>query len=84
MRGRRVPIIGKVSMDMTVVDLSGVPEARVGDAVTLIGRDGDEEITLEQVAAEANTITYQVLTGLTGRLPRVERARAPARDRRDG
>lgn len=71
--GRRVPIIGRISMDLTVVDLTDVPEARVGDVATLIGRDGGLEITLEEVAAHAGTIGYEVLTGLTARLPRVER-----------
>ncbi|WP_420127353.1 alanine racemase [Longimicrobium sp.] len=70
-RGRRVPIIGRISMDMTVVDLTEVPEARAGDAATLIGRDGGEEIGLDQVAAQAGTISYEILTGLGTRLPRV-------------
>ncbi|HEX7091420.1 MAG TPA: alanine racemase [Longimicrobiales bacterium] len=70
--GRRVPIIGRISMDMTVVDLTGVPEASVGDVVTLIGRDGGQEITVDEVAAQAGTIGYEILTGLTARLPRVE------------
>lgn len=72
-RGREVPMIGRISMDMTVIDLSDSPETAVGDVVTLIGRDGDAEITVEQVAALADTISYEVLTGLTNRLPRVER-----------
>jgi alanine racemase len=71
-RGRRVPILGRISMDMTVVDLTGVPEASVGDVVTLIGRDGGQEITVDEVAAQAGTIGYEILTGLTARLPRVE------------
>ena len=75
-RGRRVPILGRISMDMTVVDLTGVPGAEVGDVVTLIGRDGDEEITVDEVAAQAGTIGYEILTGLTARLPRVERGQA--------
>lgn len=69
-RGRRVPILGRISMDMTVVDLTDVPEARAGDAATLIGRDGGEEITLDEVAAKAGTISYEILTGLGTRLPR--------------
>jgi len=73
-RGRRVPILGRVSMDMTVVDLTDVPEARAGDVATLIGREGGEEIALDDVAAEAGTIGYEILTGLTARLPRVETA----------
>ena len=71
-RGRRVPIVGRVSMDLTVVDLTDVPEARRGDVATLIGKDGGEEITVEDVAALAGTISYDVLTGLTARLPRVD------------
>lgn len=69
--GRRVPIIGRISMDMTVVDLTEVPRAAVGDAATLIGRDGGEEITVDEVAAKAGTISYEILTGLGSRLPRL-------------
>lgn len=71
-RGRRVPIIGRISMDMTVVDITAVPGVRVGDAATFIGRDGSEEITVDEVAQHAGTIAYEVLTGFTPRLPRVE------------
>jgi alanine racemase len=70
-RGRRVPIIGRVSMDAITVDLSAVPEATAGDVATLIGRDGQEEITVDQVATRCGTISYEILTGLTPRLPRV-------------
>jgi alanine racemase len=69
--GRRVPVIGRISMDMTVVDLSEVPGAAVGDVATLIGRDGEEEITVDQVAARVGTISYEILTGLGSRLPRL-------------
>jgi alanine racemase len=72
-RGSRVPIVGRISMDMIVVELGAVPEAAVGDTVTLFGRDGGCEITVDEVAAHAGTIGYEVLTGLTRRLPRVER-----------
>jgi alanine racemase len=71
-RGVRVPIIGRLSMDMVVVDLSDVPGATLGDTATLIGRDGDAEITLEEVAELAGTINYEILTGLSPRLVRVE------------
>jgi alanine racemase len=69
-RGRRVPIIGRISMDMTTVDLSTVPEARAGDVATLVGSDGVEEITVDEVARRVGTISYEILTGLTARLPR--------------
>ncbi|HET8654980.1 MAG TPA: alanine racemase [Longimicrobiaceae bacterium] len=70
-RGRRVPIIGRISMDVTTVDLTDVPEVEVGDVATLVGRDDPEEITVDEAAARCGTISYEILTGLTGRLPRV-------------
>ena len=71
LRGRRVPIIGRISMDMTVVDISGVDGVVVGDTATLIGTDEEERITVDEVAELAGTISYEILTGLTSRLPRV-------------
>ncbi|MGH7459352.1 MAG: alanine racemase [Longimicrobiaceae bacterium] len=70
-RGKRVPVIGRVSMDVTTLDLTGVPAAEVGDVVTFLGRDGDAELRLDEVAGRCGTISYEVLTGLTARLPRV-------------
>jgi len=73
LEGTRVPIVGRISMDLTVVDITdfpGVPPA-TGTAVTLIGREGDERISLEEVARLAGTINYEILTGLGTRLPRV-------------
>ena len=71
LKGVRVPIIGRISMDVTVVDITDVESAREGDVATLIGSDRSVTRTLDQVAAEAGTISYEVLTGLTSRLPRV-------------
>ena len=71
-RGQRVPVVGRISMDMTVVDVSGIPGVRPGDEAVLLGRQGDEEITVDDVAARAETISYEILTGLTARLPRLE------------
>jgi alanine racemase len=70
--GRRVRFVGRISMDMIVVDITDVPEAAPGDVVTLIGRDGGSEIRLEEIAAQAGTISYEILTGFTPRLPRVD------------
>jgi alanine racemase len=72
--GKVVPFVGRTSMDMIVVDISGVPEAQAGDVVTLIGRDGAAEITVDDVAALCDTISYEILTGLRPRLPRVDAA----------
>jgi alanine racemase len=69
--GRPVRIVGRISMDMTVVDITGVPGVRGGDVATLLGTEGGESITVDEVAELAGTISYEVLTGLTRRLPRV-------------
>lgn len=70
--GRSVPVVGRVCMDQTMVDLGPEPGAvRVGDTVTLIGVDGDEQITADELAAHADTISYEVLSLITGRVPRV-------------
>jgi len=70
-RGRRAPIIGRVSMDLTVLNLTGVRDAAEGDVVTFFGRAEGGEIPLEEVAGHAETINYEILTGLTQRLPRI-------------
>ena len=61
-------------MDMTVVDVTGIAGVEAGTEAILLGRQGDEEITVDQIAQLADTISYEILTGLTPRLPRVERA----------
>ena len=71
MNGTCVPIIGRISMDMTVVDITGTTGVREGSVATLIGTDGNRSITLDEVAGTAGTISYEILTGLTSRLPRV-------------
>jgi alanine racemase len=73
-RGRRVPIVGRISMDLTTVRLDDVPEVGRDEPVTLIGRDGDELITVDDIAEQVGTIGYEVLTGLGPRLPRVDRS----------
>jgi alanine racemase len=72
-RGRPVPIVGAVCMDVTVVDITEGPTVEIGDVATLLGQDGGECIELESVAQACGTISYEILTGLGRRLPRVER-----------
>lgn len=69
-RGRRCPVRGAVSMDQIVVDVSALPHVAVGDVATLIGRDGSQEITVEELAGKAGTIPYDILTGLGARVHR--------------
>ncbi len=69
--GRRYPLVGTVSMDNITVEV-GTPDAvRVGDRVTIIGGDGDEVQTAEEVARRVGTISYEIVCGLTPRVPRV-------------
>ncbi len=69
-RGKRCPVRGAVSMDQIVVDVSAVPGVACGDAATLIGADGEQLITVEEMARWANTIPYDVLTGIGRRVKR--------------
>lgn len=72
-RGRRAPIVGQISMDSLVVDVSGIPGVSRADAFTLLGRDGRETITLEEMSAAAGTIPQELAVRLNGRLPRLYR-----------
>jgi alanine racemase len=69
--GRRYPLVGTVSMDNITVDLGPEAAAGEGEAATIIGRDGAERQTAEDLARRIDTISYEVLTGLTRRVPRV-------------
>jgi alanine racemase len=69
LRGKRVPVAGNVTMDMTMFDVTDVP-CQIGDIVTFIGRDGDDEITVNEIAKLGGISPYEVLTSLRARLPR--------------
>ena len=70
LHGRRVPVVGTVMMDMTILDVTDVPCAE-GDIATLFGADGDDLLTVEAVAARASLSPYELLTGLRQRVTRV-------------
>jgi alanine racemase len=69
--GLRAPIVGKVCMDLTMVDVTDVPGVSVGDEVVLIGRQDEEVITADEVASATDTISYEVFTSVGKRVPRV-------------
>jgi len=69
--GRLAPILGAVSMDVTTIDVTPSPQLRVGDAVTLLGSEGDAVIDAQQIARLAGTISYGVLCGISARVKRV-------------
>ena len=68
--GRRVPIVGRVSMEKTTISVTDVPEVSIGDEVVLLGKQGDDEITADEIAHWLGTINYEVITSILARLPR--------------
>jgi alanine racemase len=69
--GRAVPIVGRICMDLTVIDASALPDVRPGDEAVLLGRQGTAAITADELAAWQDTISYEVLCQISPRLPRV-------------
>jgi alanine racemase len=69
-RGHVAPIVGRISMDLTLVDVTDRPEVVVGDKVVIIGSQGGGQIAAEEVAALAGTISYEVTCGISDRVPR--------------
>jgi len=69
--GNRVPVVGSVCMDMTMLDVTGVDGVSVGSEVSVIGGQGRERITAEEIAMRCKTINYEVVTSISKRVPRV-------------
>lgn len=69
--GKRAPVRGRVCMNIIMVEVTDIPEAKLEDDVVLMGRDGDEEISAEQFAQWAGTINYEVTTRVNDRIPRI-------------
>ena len=70
-RGRKAPILGRICMDQLMADVTDIPGVAQGDTVTLIGRDGAEAITVEQIAAAADSFNYEFVCGISRRVPRI-------------
>lgn len=70
-RGKKAPILGRVCMDQFMVDVTGIPDASVEDEVTLIGRDGGEEILVEDLARLSGGFHYEIVCDIGKRVPRV-------------
>jgi alanine racemase len=77
LNGQRAPVAGIVTMDMTMIDVTDVP-CEIGDVATLIGRDGNAVLTVDEVAATADVLSYELLVGLKLRVPRFYLDTAPA------
>ena len=69
--GRRAPVAGRVCMDLTMIDVTDIKKTQPGDEVILLGRQGDAEISADEMAAWANTISYEILTSISNRVPRI-------------
>lgn len=73
--GKRASLVGRICMDMAMIDVTDIPEACVGDDVVVFGTDGKASLTAEEVAALAGTIPYEILCAVSARVPRVYRGR---------
>lgn len=71
LRGLRAPIVGRISMDLTLIDITDIEGAMIGDEVILIGSQGGDRIRAEEVAQWAETISYEIFCGISARVPRV-------------
>ena len=70
-RGQRAPIVGVVCMDQTIIDVTDIPGVSQDDEVVLIGSQGTESLTVDQVARQLGTINYEVISEILARVPRV-------------
>ena len=69
--GKKAPILGRICMDQLMVDVTDIPGVELDDTVTLVGRDGKETITVEQIAAAADSFNYEFICGISRRVPRI-------------
>ena len=70
-RGQRAPVAGRVCMDLTMLDVTAIANVQQGDEVILLGRQGDAEISADEMAGWAETISYEILTSISARVPRI-------------
>jgi alanine racemase len=76
-RGHRAPIIGRVCMDLTMIDVGHVPGVTMEDEVVVLGRQADAAITADELAGLLGTINYEITSAITARVPRVYLGEAP-------
>jgi alanine racemase len=69
--GQRVPIIGRVCMDLTMLDVGGIENVQIGDEVVIFGQQGNETLSVDEMAALLNTINYEIVSTITARIPRI-------------
>lgn len=70
-RGCKTPIVGRICMDAMMIDVTGVPDVRIGDEAVLLGKSGNEIITADDLSSKAGSFSYELLAGMSKRLPRI-------------
>jgi len=70
-RGQKAPIVGRICMDMTLIDVTEIPGTQEGDEVAIIGKQGNEEIKAEDIAFLCDTVSYEILSRIAARVPRI-------------
>ncbi|MFH1535348.1 MAG: alanine racemase [Patescibacteria group bacterium] len=70
-KGKKCPVVGRVCMNLCMIDITNIPGVKVDDRVIIIGKQGKNEITADQIATETNTINYEVVTRINSQIPRI-------------
>ena len=71
LRGKRAPLAGRICMDQVMADVTDIEDVKAGDQVVLVGTDGNERITVEELSCLAGTFNYEFVCGLGKRIPRI-------------
>jgi len=69
--GCRAPIVGRICMDLTMLDIADIPDVCIEDEVVIFGRQGNSEITVDETASMLDTINYEIVSGIADRVPRI-------------
>ena len=69
--GHRAPIIGRVCMDLTMLDVGHIDEVQMGDEVVIFGQQDSDTITVDEIASSLNTINYEIVSTISARVPRI-------------
>ncbi len=70
-KGKRVPVVGNVTMDQIMIDVTDIDEVKIGDEVVIIGNQGEEKIEVDELSRTLNTIDYEIVCGINNRVPRI-------------
>jgi len=74
-KGKRAPVVGMICMDMTLVDVTHIPDVKVGDEVVLFGKQNGAQISADEIASKSGLINYEILCGISKRVPRIYKRR---------